>query len=85
MNGFYVEHYIDGSSPVLVFRCVTCGALIVPSDEGAHSAFHAIIKELANMAYPQQYEVEPPPPPPPPPDVQVATGSFTMRGGAKGG
>ena len=50
MNGEYVEHYIDGSTPSLVLRCVTCGALMVVSDRQAHTQWHEIIQDA--ITYP---------------------------------
>ena len=50
MNGEYVEHWIDGSSPVSLQRCVTCGALLVYSDIPAHTQWHEIIQDV--ITYP---------------------------------
>jgi hypothetical protein len=80
VNGEYSEQMVERA-----WVCDTCGVAVVKKE--AHNAFHLILKELVNMAYPQEYEVDPPAPPPPPPesDPNVAHGAFTLKGGAKGG
>ena len=73
MNGSFSEHYMDG----LAWLCDTCGSIVIKRD--AHSQWHEIITDAIThppiLIVADEDDIE----------VEVATGSFTVKGGAENG